>query len=289
MKANVIRCFSRAVAILLLVSAVPATAAASGGSQIVSTDLPLAEGSRELRRLNVYLPPNYDERAAGPGYPLLVMLHGSPGSAGDWLDFGSARATLDRLIVAGKLPPLVAAFPDGNGGLLRDTQFVNSADGREPVEDFIARVVPDYLRGRFSVSRDPKRTAIGGLSSGGFGALNIGLKHPDVFGCIISMSGYGLIDQNPFSAPFIGDSAELIARNSPLRYIASLPEAASRVLLVIGANDRYLEENHQLETALKGRGFDVEMMSFPGTHTWGFWRAHLEDALGWLAARLGAR
>jgi S-formylglutathione hydrolase FrmB len=138
-------------------------------------------------------------RAAPAGVSRIV-------SAGDWLTLGDAQATLDRLILAGKVPPLIASFPDGNGGLLRDTQFVNSADGKDPVEDFVSKVVPRYVWDHFRAARDPKRMAIGGLSSGSLGALNIGLKHQDVFGCIISFSGYGRIEQNAFSAPFIGGS-----------------------------------------------------------------------------------
>jgi enterochelin esterase-like enzyme len=275
-----------ALAVLSAVRAIPAAAAAPSDSQIVATDIPLAQGSAEMRRLNVYLPPGYDATSGGSKYPLLVMLHGSPGSADDWLSFGAAQATLDRLIGAGKIPPLIVAFPDGNGGWLRDTQFINSADGKEPVEDFIAHVVPSYVSSRFRADRDPKHVAIGGLSSGGYGALNVALKHPEAFGYLLSLSGYGRIDQNVFSAPFIGGSAAFIAANSPLVYIPTLPAAATRILLITGESDQFLSQNHELDAALKARGFAVDLESFPGGHTWAFWKAHFEDALLWLAARL---
>ena len=59
-----------------------------------------------------------------------------------------------------------------------------------------------------------------------------------------------------------------------------------RVLLIVGSRDSLLADNRELYAALKTRGFDVELQTFDGSHTWGFWKAHLADGRIWLGTRL---
>ncbi|MGE5297770.1 MAG: alpha/beta hydrolase [Acidobacteriaceae bacterium] len=253
-------------------------------SELIKTSLPF--GLSERRNLIVYLPKGYEENGS-KRYPVLYLLHGSPGQETDWLQGGQAQSTLDSLIDQGKIKPLIVVFPDGNGGILRDTQYVNSPDGKQPNEDFIVRVVVNYVDSNFKTEADAQHRAIGGLSSGGFGALNLTLKHQDIFGFAVSMSGYGLIDINPLSEKVIQGSAAVIAQNSPQKYIKDLAETDAKILMITGEQDPLLPENEKLAGELKQKKFDAEVLTFSGQHNWKFWSGHLPDALEWLSGKLG--
>ena len=103
---------------------------------------------KDERALVVYLPPGYNDPAnQSRRYPVLYLLSGAPGSADDWYWGMHAAQTADRLIAAGTVPPMILASPDGNGGRLRDSQFVDSSDGHQPVETFLVRDVLGYVDG----------------------------------------------------------------------------------------------------------------------------------------------
>ncbi len=64
----------------------------------------------------------------------------------------------------------------------------------------------------------------GGLSEGGYGALNIGLHHPGEFGLLESWSGYMLADQIP---AIFGPSASVLDYNSPARQVMLVTSVAT--------------------------------------------------------------
>src|SRR5581483_9834151 len=86
--------------------------------------------------------------------------------------------------------------------------------------------------------------AIGGLSEGGYGALNIAFHHPDEFGVIESWSGYMSADNIP--AIFSGRRA-LLAYNSPAAYLPRIAAVLRRngtyVWFYTGRRDPLLKQN----------------------------------------------
>jgi S-formylglutathione hydrolase FrmB len=141
-------------------------------------------GDPTLRRTPVYLPPSYPRGR----YPVYFMLTGFTGfgelliQRGAWTE--SLPERLDRLIGEMKLRECIVVMPDcftRYGG----SQYVNStATGR--YEDHIVReLVPEVDR-RF---RTNLRRAVLGKSSGGYGALVLGMRHPEVFQALACHSG----------------------------------------------------------------------------------------------------
>lgn len=250
-------------------------------SQLITIEVPLQPTG--TRNAIVYLPVGYVPKPKFK-YPTVYLLHGSPGKESDWIELGNAQQTLDRLIQAGTIQPLIAVFPDGNGGLDRDTQYINATDGSELDEDFIWQQLVSTVDSQFPTLQQAKFRAIGGLSSGAFGAINIGLKHQAVFGKVIALSGYGRIEQNDQSALLIQGSKETIATNSPLDYIPKLTQNSTQLWLADGDQDSALQQNRALETALRAQHFQVEFQVYPGKHDWDFWSVHLSSALTWLGA-----
>jgi enterochelin esterase family protein len=144
-------------------------------------------GDPVIRRVPVYLPAGYDEKQR---YPSAYLLAGF-GSRGlrflnDDLWEESIPQQLDRLISDERIRPMIVVMPDAStryGG----SQFVNSsATGK--YEDHVLELVA-YIDGKYSTKADRNHRAIIGHSSGGFGALRLGMLHPDVFGLVADHSG----------------------------------------------------------------------------------------------------
>ena len=115
----------------------------------------------------MYLPASYDTpQAASRRYPVVYLLHGWPGGDGNWAGEGRAGETLDSLIASGRIPEAIAVMPNGNGvGLLGRSLYVNTADGRSRMEDFVARDLVDWVdrtfRTRAELGRPRRHRPVG--------------------------------------------------------------------------------------------------------------------------------
>ncbi|MGQ0570180.1 MAG: alpha/beta hydrolase [Armatimonadota bacterium] len=145
-------------------------------------------GDPSVRPIPVYLPPGYGANS-DRRYPVIYWLHGFTGTAlsqinaSPWVP--SIPQVIDRVIDEGS-PPAIVVMADGwtrYGG----SQFLNSsATGR--YEDAIAELV-GFIDGRYRTLASPDHRGIAGKSSGGYGALALGMRHPDLFGGLASLSG----------------------------------------------------------------------------------------------------
>jgi enterochelin esterase family protein len=133
--------------------------------------------------VSVYMPA---ARAPKDGWPVLYLLHGLGGCERDWLELGGVQATLDRLIEAGRIKPMMVVMPNG-----ADSWYVNSGaiGGPGNYESAIADDLPKAIEKRFPVAGSADYRAIAGVSMGGYGALRIALMRPERFAAVASMSG----------------------------------------------------------------------------------------------------
>lgn len=141
------------------------------------------------RRFPVYLPPGYDE--GGGRYPLLLALapYGSSGpqllNRSAWGEALDAR--LDRLHAAGRIGPMIVAMPDcftRYGG----SQYINSSATGRYMDHLVHEVVP-FLDAQLRTVPGPECRGLFGRSSGGYGALVLGMRHPEHFGAVACHSG----------------------------------------------------------------------------------------------------
>ena len=95
----------------------------------------------ETRRVFICLPAEYEKLREMMSFPVLYLLHGSPGGPEDWLKMGDAQAILDKAAADKIIGPCIAVFPDGNGGLMKDTQYIDAPDGNTPMETFISKML----------------------------------------------------------------------------------------------------------------------------------------------------
>jgi S-formylglutathione hydrolase FrmB len=270
-------------------------ALATGTVQRLTLDAPsLRENRRSVR---VYLPPSYFQPTArGRRYPVVYLLHGWPGSEGNWFGLGRAAETADSLIADGVIPELILVCPHGGGpGLLGRSLYINSADGSSRMEDFLARDLVRWTDSTFRTRPERAARAIAGLSDGGGAAVNLAFKHPDVFGGCASMSGEFTLAGGMGTGRLLGSGparVRLLAENSPQRYVTRIASRLQGVTIYFdcGLADEQLGDNRVFHRTLERLGIRHVYREFPGTHTWGYWRTHLRDVLIALAmSRAGDR
>ena len=139
--------------------------------------------------LPIYLPPGYD--SSSNRYPAIYVLsgHGSSGphmlNSPPWGE--SFPEQLDRLIVAGKVKPVIAVLPDC-WTIFGGAQFLNSsALGR--YEDYIIDELVPYVDRSYRTLAAGEHRGVTGKSSGGYGAMVQGMRNPETFGALASHSG----------------------------------------------------------------------------------------------------
>jgi enterochelin esterase-like enzyme len=188
----------------------------------------------------VYLPPQYFQRPYdGLRFPVIELIHGSPGTPGDYEGRLKISGMLRKLISAHKAKPVVLVIPDANGGLDRSTQCLNTVRGEQD-ETYLSADVPDDVASRLRVERPGPAWGIAGFSEGGFCAANLALRHPDRYGAAASLSGYFEplhTNHVPRAVDPFGGSRTLREANSPLKVLAkALPPAPLPHFWVMSGN-----------------------------------------------------
>jgi enterochelin esterase-like enzyme len=154
--------------------------------QVVALD-PVATVSHLVhRRGEVWLPPAYFTRRRST-LPVIVMLAGTPGSPVAWDRAGFAVRTADQYARhhGGYAPILI--LTDQNGATTRDTECVDGPMGNG--ETFLTTDMTGFVGSRLGITPDPRRWAVVGFSEGGTCAVELGLRHPDVYSAFVDLAG----------------------------------------------------------------------------------------------------
>ncbi|MEH1858911.1 MAG: alpha/beta hydrolase-fold protein [Nostoc sp.] len=233
------------------------------------------------RTYGVSLPPGYEQNSK-QRYPVIFLLHGGHGNPTDWFiqNKGQALKTVEQLYTTGKLPPSIIITPDGNdkrgSSPYRDPEYIDGPNGKvsTAVGDELVKVV----QSRYRTINNPDFWAIGGLSSGGWGAINVGLHNVDRFSILFSHSGYF----NDKSGP----------ANSPIFYIKTIPQQAQKRLKIYldsGTSDiDEIREAERFNKVLEQLKIYNSFRQFPGSHTWQYWRKHLANSLTFVGEQFRA-
>jgi len=244
---------------------------ADAGTVITRTMQSAAIGQEKTYQ--VYLPPNWcklDE------LPLLVMLHGLYGDYTDWVDEGRIDEAADALILAGEIEPLIILMPDGD-----DSFYINGDYG--DYETYIVSELVGLVDQEFPTAGTRETRFIGGLSMGGYGALYLGMRHPDLFSAIGAHSpAIFRPNQNAVSQYLYGTDAERYAEFDIVSLIErdGWPEEM-RIWADVGNEDGLLGAFFRLNNALYPlvNLAEYEVHIWPGGHDWAYWSAHAADYL----------
>jgi putative tributyrin esterase len=243
----------------------------------------------------VILPPWYNpaEGQKPQRYPVLYLLHGLGGHYTNWLE-------KTKLLNDSFHFNLIIVTPEGNDGWYTDSATVP----RDKYESYILKeLIPD-VESRFRTIETRAGRSIAGLSMGGYGALKFGLKYPDKFIFVASISGaldaarrsdadprnawgflrasimqtFGAID-SPIRA---GNDLHKLVRDFPAERLASLPF----IYLDCGTEDGFFATNRDMANILLERKIPHEFRQLPGGHNWAYWGNQVREILKIAAQRM---
>lgn len=232
----------------------------------------------------VYLPPGY--ATSETRYPVIYLLHGQPGGWTDCFVSGHVEEMADELIHSHQMAPAILVTFDANGprGSHDMTEFCNRATDGYRAEDFVVQDLVPYMDSTYRTLTGPEHRALWGYSSGGFGALNLGLHHPDVWNVLASHAGFYKAADDPVTmARVLGPQAENAAlwqQNSPLETVKTLPGKSSlHVYMDAAPREEDYDGFLTMATELRGHGADVDAVSRSKAHAWRVISRNCRDSL----------
>ena len=278
----------------------------------------------------VYLPASYGRSSIR--FPVAYYLHGGGGKERTWIDRLALDSIADSLQRRG-IPAAILVMPDGDTGYWIDWEEPDgfrtrcAADPRramlkEPIatycvprgryESYLVEDVVPYVDSLYRTRADPSHRGIAGFSMGGYGAVFLAARHPDLFSAAVSHSGVvaplyvgphpyaeqavfagtvsEILDQWPsyrwplFLVEFGRDTSGWWARD-PFRQIDRLLAAGRPVPYLsvdVGTMDRFADQSRALSDTLRKRGVAHRYREWPGGHDEAYWRAHAGEGLAWL-------
>ncbi|MGA9117023.1 MAG: alpha/beta hydrolase-fold protein [Bacteroidota bacterium] len=201
------------------------------------------------RTVRIYTPPGYGSPL--DSFPLILFHDGL-----EYITLAQANNVLDNLIAAQLIQPVIAIFvPPVN----RTAEYAGSQMGA--FTTFIADELMPSIDSRYRTRRAPSARAVLGASNGGNISLHLGYNRPEVFGAVAAQSS------NIVSSVFTS------YQNGPLRDL--------RLYLDLGTYDiaQLIPLVRSFIPVLSSRGYPHQYVEYHEGHSWGNWRAHIDNAL----------
>lgn len=257
------------------------------------TEVFVSKAQERDYRYTVYLPDVYQKDDLQKTYPVLYLLHGSEGDEQTWLRQGGARATLDALIARRLIQPLVVIMPGDS-----ESWWVDGA-AKQSETAMINELLPQ-VEAKYRVDASGDKRMIAGLSAGGYGALNLLLKYPQMFAAAAILSP-ALYDPLPpahssamrhlqFQRAGKFDPALWASLNYPA-FLESYKKSGIVVPLYINSGDHdtfgiALQSAILYEKLRSHQSNALELRIVNGDHEWLVWRDALGEALQFMNSHL---
>ena len=207
----------------------------------------------------VYLPPCY-----GDGehvYPTLYMLPGNIHTDYIW-DYLGLDDAAEEAIKRGEIPPLLIVMASG-GAKLNYT-----SGGPWSYESVIMDDLIPFIESRYCVWQDPAGRAIGGMSRGGYWALEIAFRHPEQF---VSVGGHSASLYDLYGGPDVVPQSTGLAND-----LGDL-----RIYFDVGENDWVIPNVRKLHEDLDVAGKEHVWIVNEGWHEDAYWASHTEEYINW--------
>ena len=277
--------------ILLLVFALELTAQ---GSRVEYKTFPSKLLGRDLR-YGLYLPPSYNSSPA-KRYPILYFMHGLQEDETRWSSRGQTDVILDRMIAEGTIGEFIVAIPFAAASF-----YTNTRDGSEKWEDVIVTEFIPAIESTYRVNAARASRGISGVSMGGYGALKIAMKHPDVFGSVSAHSAVLIQDLATANVRVPGRPGRLQMfemlfdriygitqdytyweANNPMTLAKDRAKwNGLKIYFDCGTEDQYgfFAGTKQLDDFLTSASYPHEAHLYPGSHGWEYTSQHTDESL----------
>ena len=307
----------------------PAAVATAGTGEIVRASFE-SKALGVTKNVVVYLPAGY---AAEPTrrWPVFYYLHGLGGDETNW-----DRLGLDEAADAMKLGAIVV-MPDGDNGFYADSKtpldydacmrdgtglFIPTAPKKSTCvktpayEAYIVKDLIGWIDATYRTIATKQGRAIAGLSMGGFGALQLAMRHPDLFAATASHSGVDALlylgpdpyvagkvvlgddpakaPKDPFTQWIVGIFGPDIANwraHDPAALVDTLAPGVLAIYLDCGTEDDFRLHNgaQYVHDLLLAKKIDHAWYLGPGRHDGAFWTERVPHSLAFLAKHTAAK
>jgi S-formylglutathione hydrolase FrmB len=238
----------------------------------------------------VLLPPSYDADKTRQ-FPILYFFHGLGDDEQMFVHSGGWNMVED-LWERKELGDFLIATPAAGA-----TFYINSHDGKVHYEDFLVREFLPAIEKKFRGRAGRANRAVSGVSMGGYGALHLAFRHPELFSSVSAHSaalieklpsflGGGVAQNSPRARVFGGTfgsppNAAFWERNSPIGIARTTSLTAVKIYFDCGNEDDFGFEDGAtaLDRVLTSRKIRHEFHLYPGRHDWQYFATHLPASL----------
>ena len=278
----------------------PETIRLPGGSRVEFREF-YSPALEKVAQYSIYLPPAYDTVPANK-FPAVYFLHGMFNDHTSWAvaRYGNLPLSIEQELLETGLPQFVMVHPNGDNSF-----YTNFLPGNPKYESYICEDLIREIEQHFRVDRRRSHRSIAGTSMGGYGALKIAMKHPDLYSSAAAGSPIILLGEDPSrqliqsSSPRAGFFAELFRpvfgmpfdrrhwENNSVEALAHTGRIQNlKIYMAYGTADRYLkvfpmEQGIQsIQKILTERGISNMVRVYRGEpHGWELIRTHLREIL----------
>jgi S-formylglutathione hydrolase FrmB len=220
-----------------------------------------------------------------PKYRTLYLLHGHSDDHTAWQRWTSIERYVDGLDLAVVMPSVHLSF------------YADMAQGGKYWQ-FISEEVPALVRDMFPLSAERDDNFVAGLSMGGYGAMKLGLSHPDRFAAAASLSGAvdirevvkGHGDPNDelwlaSMRTIFGDLSKVPGSDNDLFTLAEKVSKSSlkpKLYQCCGTEDFLYADNIRFRDFIRKLPLDLTYEEGPGEHNWAYWDKMIQNIIAWL-------
>ena len=220
-------------------------------------------------------------------WPTLYLLHGLSDDHTIW----QRRTAIERYVEG---QPLAVVMPAVNRSFYQDTLYGPA------YWSYVSEELPERMRTWFPLSADRADNFVAGLSMGGYGALRVGLTHPDRYAAIASLSGATAYGHKRMNDPIVRDEMRAIyGRLSGIKggptdlftlaehlaeKIAAAGVAQPRIYQACGTADFLYKDNTAFHRHLTKLGIAHTWVTGPAAHEWSYWDEQIEQVVSWITA-----
>jgi enterochelin esterase-like enzyme len=249
-------------------------------------------------KFSVCLPPDYYD--GKQSFPVAYLLHGLGDDETAWLEYGRISQYADQALAEGEIVPMIFIMPQGYR-----TYYVNDYKGSFLYQDMFVKELVPYIDSMFRTIADKGHRALIGYSMGGFGALVLHLKYPDIFGAAVPLSISIRTDEQYMTEDASGWDeqwgrlfgaqgqtgsdriTEYYKQNSPFYIIPRFsPSDHKKFHIYIDNGDKeetLCRSNEELHILMRKLNFPHEFRVRDGGHSFEYWCSALPNALRFIS------